>query len=1182
MRGDTSDDDDLFGPGNGSGFGGFGNDDTGDFASRNTGNRQSHRSAYGKSTKTQPLVDTELLARPVGAGTLDGSLDNRAKPLWDAPLFPVADARGKSRSQQSRPNQGLPSYGETQLSLARRSDNLSERKRLAAQHAQLDKVEERQRYEQYRLNNAKIDASRQATSAPTASLQERIAAAKRKKEALELEKIQIPQQELQHREKHVLQQERLEKLRTLLLQHPAASIAGLDLNRLAKSTDAQLLDLALQQVEANIAAGRTPVVVPKINELPTQRPQLNRLDPTPIASKARKRDRVLEFLAMPHQDQLQFYTSLEEQERQAFLRKAVALAKADQALTLRERFESELRQKEILLDEEGRSHARHPRQQLIVPTGATSSTTPVPRKTLPVVLTDSIAPVARADLLHLPSVPIDDPVRRNRVGHPNPAANVAALAAEEETAALRREIAEVEAQEAELARKEQMHLHSLDEAEHAAHRSLQAMAAHGESQQFQQQHVSESLPAKSPSDAAYNLTGFGKTIPKMTQTPPFVPLLQASERRSLSRHNDGISPGDAGHSQVYDMLNALPTPIARFKQSLSPSSPKLSYIGEPLRMKGTPRSIPQDLQAVDDVGQMYLKSPRPRDTPASAMPDTLHNDYYDANETEQTPRGLVESTVPDRWAAIESPRDADGNQLEPVSAARSRRTDTPPVNEAGMSTAAKPIALIHSDERATETPMLSVAAETPTAAAAGGEVRNKRDSGASSARHSVADPRLSLHSASRSPSVAPPIQNKSSPSRSVISPLVDPVARFQSSDNISVTSDDKPLFSLVTDVGPDAWETNVPSPTPLPITSELHSRVDNAFPGGVVGDIRSSKLSPKPSVTSARTSPAAITERSPSRQSLAVGTANAKDHIDSTVVPGLVSPLLAVISPAASRVGSGSLRTPKTTLVSNTSLPHAEKAGDTHSVRSVESRRTSPEDYTDLSIQRTDQKNTLAAGINASGTEADLSAATPVRHSPARTPSRKATPAISAINDVGAIRNSPVSATGWRSTDLIQSARQATPNVPLQAESPANQTVHSVEALWGQPSTREFVATRASPAFGLDLPSRDSANGRGPVWDDGTVTPHTANKGSDPVVFSQAAAARTPQSALKRIDDGLGDDRDDWDVEEFPVFMEGEEIEPGMVILPDPAPAPFQEVYPKTGSTVSTKSVINHMATLAQ
>ena len=98
-------------------------------------------------------------------------------------------------------------------------------------------------------------------------------------------------------------------------------------------------------------------------------------------------------------------------------------------------------------------------------------------------------------------------------------------------------------------------------------------------------------------------------------------------------------------------------------------------------------------------------------------------------------------------------------------------------------------------------------------------------------------------------------------------------------------------------------------------------------------------------------------------------------------------------------------------------------------------------------------------------------------------------------------------------------------------------------------------------------------------------------KRSDPVVVSdviQSASAQPAQDiSVVRGDSvrdewqGQEEEGDEFDPEDFPVYMAGEELEPGQIMIMNPPPHSFREAYPKTGPDVTDAAVINWMATIA-
>ena len=117
-----------------------------------------------------------------------------------------------------------------------------------------------------------------------------------------------------------------------------------------------------------------------------------------------------------------------------------------------------------------------------------------------------------------------------------------------------------------------------------------------------------------------------------------------------------------------------------------------------------------------------------------------------------------------------------------------------------------------------------------------------------------------------------------------------------------------------------------------------------------------------------------------------------------------------------------------------------------------------------------------------------------------------------------------------------------------------------------------------SPAFGLIDSSDQSAVGGG--WHD--EPSRTTSK--EITIVTTNAAAQTSLS-LPADDSVLEDEaegEDYFDPEDFPVFMAGEHLEPGMVMIMDPPPHAFRESYPKTSPAVTDAAVVNWMATLAQ
>jgi hypothetical protein len=245
-----------------------------------------------------------------------------------------------------------------------------------------------------------------------------------------------------------------------------------------------------------------------------------------------------------------------------------------------------------------------------------------------------------------------------------------------------------------------------------------------------------------------------------------------------------------------------------------------------------------------------------------------------------------------------------------------------------------------------------------------------------------------------------------------------------------------------------------------------------------------------------------------------------------------------------------------------------------------------------------------------------------VQASPAKTQSRAAS-----IHGSPAVRSwpaeSPVKATGGWGSPVAQASPVKSfvkgGAAAWGAGSPAK-TATPVQAPpiaggWGTPilspekifSPAKSAASKAasakskvmSPVFGMDTMAAQNLNGS--TASEAENGPSTAIKGSDPVVVSCIAPA-TPIAVAgtgepvayhgeeysnngeeeEEEDEEEEEEGEPFDPSEFPIYMVGEQIEPGMNMVMDPPPHPFQEAYPKAAPNVTLENVLNYFATIAQ
>ena len=209
-------------------------------------------------------------------------------------------------------------------------------------------------------------------------------------------------------------------------------------------------------------------------------------------------------------------------------------------------------------------------------------------------------------------------------------------------------------------------------------------------------------------------------------------------------------------------------------------------------------------------------------------------------------------------------------------------------------------------------------------------------------------------------------------------------------------------------------------------------------------------------------------------------------------------------------------------------------------------------------------------------------------------PTSLAKPAWSAINSGASAAASPMQNKAISSRVASPAAASARA-MPLQASS-AQETRPEAERMsvandsWvaeAVPGQLAISTERISPAFDLVVSPKSGSAENG--WQEASKDSMT--KRSDPVVVSdviQSASAQPAQDiSVVRGDSvrdewqGQEEEGDEFDPEDFPVYMAGEELEPGQIMIMNPPPHSFREAYPKTGPDVTDAAVINWMATIA-
>ena len=98
-----------------------------------------------------------------------------------------------------------------------------------------------------------------------------------------------------------------------------------------------------------------------------------------------------------------------------------------------------------------------------------------------------------------------------------------------------------------------------------------------------------------------------------------------------------------------------------------------------------------------------------------------------------------------------------------------------------------------------------------------------------------------------------------------------------------------------------------------------------------------------------------------------------------------------------------------------------------------------------------------------------------------------------------------------------------------------------------------------------------------------------ATKGSDPVVVSLAAAAASPRSQYSQqaphqdhLEEEVEVEEDDFDPQDFQIYMADEALDEGVEVVMDPPPQGFREEYPTANPQVTEATVLDHLATVAQ
>lgn len=904
--------------------------------------------------------------------------------------------------------------------------------------------------------------------------------------------------DIDRRERLVAHEEELNRLQALLLQHPNATIKGLDISRL--DSDPDLLQQALRQVEEYICRGENPLEIP----LPRTSEILNearvRHEPT-----EKERALVHQFLSASPALQVNHLRSFpDHRAQQRFLTAVIQEADAVRGQHLIDRFASYGFDLQIPPEAASRAplaQSNAPDVPTIVveqvlsppPTQDTGPAFPFPSMSDNTVSDPSTSswkgkgrevPDAQDDLQptytafdshgsntpHLPSPPTTTPGRTS-AAHPSGAAEAAANAAAAAADLLEKQQAEddLAAQEAELERERQ----EIVEAEEAL---------------LQAEHEKALIEAQKRAEEE------AQTLLRMQDDARAQAAAELEEAAQMQAQE--MAEADAAAKDTWK----LPTPPAEFIANSPAAIATLETEKEE-----TPAKDPWASPAAETAGG-------------------------EEDDIEKDPAwGEASAEINDAWGS-----------------SHSQKTASPALSKADS---IKEVAS---------------AKPSPKPSSWGPSIRSANSPAKSSI---VASPKVitsPLHTpvaSSRAPSIP---ASKPASIRSPSVKAMSPLASVRNSPSPAMAAAIMPPAESVHSEKADSpapTSAHARSKTVIPATSKASSPIKSVEPSPVVAK------SPTPAPSPARTAtpmamlpmqtPKAATPKDPTPQTtpkMATPAATPKIVTPAAVADAWGSPAVKPASPARSV-------TPKAT-------------GDAWGAQSV--RESSP----------AESPAPAAAHSWGSPVVSAVQAKSPsVASNKSQGPwgaSRQSESAIPAT-----ISAAPPAAGAW-GTPAVGS--------PLKLASPAKSNASKA-------SVAQAAAMRnnvTSPAFGLAGAAKSNQLGN-LTPEDNVEGPTTAIKGSDPVVVSMAEPVTPFGDDLVRPEgSGAGDyeaqpgdeDYEDYsdegqvdanfDPADFPIFMAGEPLDPGMNVVMNPPPHVFQERYPKTTPEVTEDNILNHMATVAQ
>ena len=912
-----------------------------------------------------------------------------------------------------------------------------------------------------------------------------------------------------------------------------------------------------------------------------------------------------EFVNMAPSKQLVTFEAVPQQDRQDFLRKAMAIASEQQALDLRERYLSKFELPNAESSGQMTIAARNPEPAIVAESRGAPIYEPI-RVAAPAAIVRPDRPnrdVRRRPpsddgdvsdgnaLLMLPSPPTMTPIVRNVAGHPIGAASPHTMALDAEARAIAEEKRRLEFEEAAASATQHIRTSDLD-AEHDSrdqedkHRAAQAQKAMQAAQTLQAQREAAALLAAQQEEAAIKEE---------------IRQLELEEARLIALEQEAVS-----HSQ-HEMKQLTPA-----ASSLSAANPK--DVGDTASL-----AAPLVADAAFIVADHFEHDPEPVLSGSAMNDDSL-------------PAGLQSPGL----AALPTPTVVTDPQS---------KSFTPSLSVIGAGNATA-----HTSPQGLDQPLEDVLVQAQgevdllNAEPAAGSVQSVATL-ASPAKSTTRSPSLAVMSPLRADSSKPEVAASLSP-RSLRSPVMVPRANLLSPSRalaIEATAGTPLPFENATENAEADLQRLLSPQKSRSMTPSVRGTATPRNPACASPELQGQEAEPHSMHLEARMSPAAAA-RTPVGQVAALSPA-------ARTPKTVATPAMSAISRAPSQVGDRwqalpaksaspavSTATVKTALSPsaasiasapdagpNGALNPARVHGNADDVVRPPSQRPTPRSSGAQLSPQLPSNMSIHEGAAVQTPQAVLlhsdPATTSRRPSPAaQSPALAASPARSL--QLPAMPPATNANHGWPESQM--SPRKSSPGL-VGTTSPAQLSWHDTDkagtpviqaemnpgrqfhmnyddASQGPANVSAWPSVGPSPAFGLKGSYLSQAQDSLAGWGEGIQTPHTAIKGSDPVVVSLAEAARTPQPSESHADshearrsardeeirydpydDGEHDSNDShFEPADFPIFMDGEELDEGMVILHEPAPHGFQEIYPKANDDVTSTAILNHLATMAQ